>query len=107
MFPVHAAGLGLGNSDFDRGKGSWSLSSLKKEFNKGTMTAKQAQSLLEVQNMWVSIWANLQSELGPIGVAEVFNMGLIFWDLDEGDFPFPSPMFTSSVIAYLGFHQTS
>lgn len=69
VFPVHAAGLGLGNSDFDRGKGSWSLSSLKKEFNKGTMTAKQAQSLLEVQYMWVSIWANLQGELGPIGVA--------------------------------------
>ena len=34
-------------------------------------------------------------------------MGLIFWDLDEGDFPFPSPMFMSSVIAYLGFHQRS
>ena len=69
LFPVLAAGLGLGNSDFVRGKGSWSLSSLKKEFNKGPMTAKEAQRLLEGQYMWASKWANLQSELGPIGVA--------------------------------------
>ena len=34
-------------------------------------------------------------------------MGFIFWDLDEGDFTFPSPMFISSVISYLGFHQAS